>query len=150
VRHDTTGPGPMPRLRGISVTNCGNGPARPQRSSLDHPVPVLSSATLRPQENEAGRVSISGGPEGLAGRTRGVTGEAFTPGQGYFQPPSILEVGRHQLRPICAGLVRGVGWAHASIRAKRSFGLVTFARPSGRRPNRRARRLSGLRGVFDA
>jgi hypothetical protein len=36
----------------LSVTELRQWAARPQRSSLDHPVPVLSSATLRPQENQ--------------------------------------------------------------------------------------------------
>jgi hypothetical protein len=44
-------------------------------------------------------------------------------------------------RSACRGPLRGVGWSHASIRAKRSSASVTFARPPGRCPNHRARRL---------
>src|SRR6266508_3437885 len=74
--------------------NCGNGPARPQRSSLDHPVPASSSATLRPQENQPRtRLVLEKGPEG-ARLACGKPWRSLHPGTEVFRPPSILEVGR--------------------------------------------------------
>jgi hypothetical protein len=80
-----------------------------------------------------------------AGRARldcGTPWQSLHPGPGSPGPPLSLR--------FCAGPVRAVGWAHASIRAKPSLGLVTFARPRGRCPNHRALRLFALRGVGDA
>jgi hypothetical protein len=91
------GPGGMPRAGRPRRPNCGNGPARPQRSSLDHAVPVHPRRLCSPQENETGRVSISGGPEGLARRLGGHR-RSLHPGTEFFRPPSIFlrEVDRHQ------------------------------------------------------
>jgi hypothetical protein len=66
----------------------------------DHPttpVPVYRRRLRGPQENKTGRVSISGGRKGLAGRL-GVTGGAFTPGQSSSGPLSNLP----KTRPACA------------------------------------------------
>jgi hypothetical protein len=153
VRHDTRGPGRMTEgLRTPRATpNCGNGPG---------PAPAIQSGPLRSRfivgdfaagRKTSGAASLSVGA-GTARLACGSHGGAFHPGTEFHRPPSIFlpRGGSTSTRPVCAGPVRGVGWAHASIRAKRSCRLVTFARPSGRRPNRRARRLSALRGGVDA
>src|SRR6266508_3663157 len=83
------------------------GPAPAIQSGPPSPLFVFGDLTAA---RKRGRPRLYQWGAGRARRaTRGVTGEAFTPGQGYFRPLSILEVGRHQLRPICAGLVRGGG-----------------------------------------
>jgi hypothetical protein len=69
------------------------GSARPRDSSLDHPVPVLSSATLRPQENQPRtRLVLVGGPEGLAWPAAS-HGGASTPGQRSSGPLLLFLLG---------------------------------------------------------
>jgi hypothetical protein len=123
-------------LRGsFGYPNAAMGRPGPSDSSLDHPVPILSSATLSAARKPAPHASrISEG----AGRARlacGNQGGASTPGQSDSGP----------LFHFCTSLVRGVGWAHASIRPKPPLLSVSLRAPPGRWPNHRARRLLALR-----
>lgn len=80
-------------LRGsFGYPTAAMGRPGPSNSSLDHPVPVLSSATLRPQENQPRtRLVLVEGPEG-ARLACGKPWRSLHPGTEVFRPPSILEV----------------------------------------------------------
>jgi hypothetical protein len=94
----------------LSVTELRQWAARPQRSSLDHPVPVLSSATLRPQENQPRTRLVSvEGPEGARLACGKPWRSLHSGGRGLPAPFHLrggvdINSGR-----ICAGLVRGGG-----------------------------------------
>ncbi len=82
------------RIGSFGYPTAAMGPPDPSDSSLDHPVPVLSSATLRPQENQPRtRLVLEKGPEG-ARLACGKPWRSLHPGTEVFRFPFILEVGR--------------------------------------------------------
>ncbi len=95
-RHEMAGPGGMPRAGRPRQPNCGNEPARPQRSSLDHAVPVHRRRLCgRKKTRQAASLSVGAGRARRA--TRGSPAEP-SPRDRVLPAPSIFlrEVGRHQ------------------------------------------------------